>query len=342
MDVFHSTYLAICVLVTGWGQSPCDQRVGFSVSRIKGVGVVQWERWCNQWCSVHWVTGIPVAAQCIVAMIFWNLTQANCRKRIRNQNLRLRVAQNKDWEIIVHFLCYCDSCPAPHPGYRFPPELPDDTGSVLAPIASLRQTNLVLHYTQLYSKGQSRPLVLIKNVLTEFPEVKDVTRATATSKHQVQCHIEKEGTPVRTSPRRLMPGKLQTAQKHFDLMCAAGICRWSKSSWSCCLHLVPNKDGSWRLCGDHHHVNDRTIHDCYPLPYLHDFTAKLSSAVIFSKVGLVKGFYQIPVRPQDIPKTAIATPYGLFEFVRMPFGLKNAAQTFQRFIDVVTPSFQWR
>jgi Reverse transcriptase (RNA-dependent DNA polymerase) len=56
---------------------------------------------------------------------------------------------------------------------------------------------------------------------------------------------------------------------------------------------------------------------------------------VFSKLDLQKGYLQVPVNEADIPKTAIITPFGLFELMRMPFGLRNAGMTFQRMMDQI-------
>ncbi|ROT84431.1 hypothetical protein C7M84_022380 [Penaeus vannamei] len=74
----------------------------------------------------------------------------------------------------------------------------------------------------------------------------------------------------------------------------------------------------------------------YPLPHLHSFSHELSGCKVFSRIDLVKAYHEIPIAEEDIPKTAVITPFGLFEFLRMPFGFRNAAQTFPRFINDVT------
>ncbi len=93
------------------------------------------------------------------------------------------------------------------------------------------------------------------------------------------------------------------------------------------------KGGSWRPCGDFSRLNLVTEPDMYPLPNMLDFSARVAGCKVFSKIDLRKGYYQIPMHPADIRKTTICTPFGLFEFRCMLFGLRNAANTFQQMMD---------
>ena len=114
-----------------------------------------------------------------------------------------------------------------------------------------------------------------------------------------------------------------------------GLIRRSNCPWSSPLHIVLKTDGGLRPCVDYRRLNEITVPDRYPVPNMQDFSARLAGSTIFSKVDLVRGYHQIPVNEEGIPKTAIITPFGLYEFLRMPFGLKNAVQALQRLMDTV-------
>ena len=174
-----------------------------------------------------------------------------------------------------------------------------------------------------------------QEVLVDFPEIVGLGFAPGPTKHDVCHHVVAKGPPISTQARRLDPQKYAAAKAKFEQMEKAGIVRRSNSPWASALHMVPNSDGSWRPCGDFRRLNNATVPDKYPVPNIRDFTNNVAGSHGFSTLDLVKGYYQVKMFPDDIPKTAIITPFGLFEFVRMPFGLRNAGWTFQHLMDRV-------
>ena len=81
------------------------------------------------------------------------------------------------------------------------------------------------------------------------------------------------------------------------------------------------------------------VGDRYPIPNINDILDKLGKSLYFSTSELASEFHQIEVKPKDIQKTAFSIDNGHYEYIRMPFGLKNAPSTFQRVIDNVSREY---
>ena len=112
----------------------------------------------------------------------------------------------------------------------------------------------------------------------------------------------------------------------------------SNSDWAAPMVVV--KDGTIRLCVNYRCLNAVTQVDAYPMTRIDDLIDLVGQAHYISALDLTNGYWQIPVREQDQLKTAFTTPFGLYQFKRMPFGLRGAPATFLRVMDQVLKGLQ--
>lgn len=153
-------------------------------------------------------------------------------------------------------------------------------------------------------------------------------------KHDVVCFIETTGSPTYEKLRRLRFDVEQEVKSEYTRQEKIGIVRISKSQWAAGL-IIKRERGKLRLIGDYRRLNAQTVPDRYPIPVIYDAIGLLRGKRIFSKIDLVRAFHNIPVFASHVEKTAVISPAGLYENIRMPFGLRNAPSTFQRFMHAV-------
>ena len=147
--------------------------------------------------------------------------------------------------------------------------------------------------------------------------------------------ITTTGPPISQRGYRAPLLKRQLISDCIEDMLAQNIIRPSVSSWASPVTIVPKPDGSPRFCIDYRKLNTVTIADQYPLPNISEIVDLIGQAKVFSTLDLKSGYWQIAIDEASIPKTAFRCHKGLFEFLRLPFGLNNAPASFQRIMDFV-------
>lgn len=140
-------------------------------------------------------------------------------------------------------------------------------------------------------------------------------------------------TPIAVPPYRMSPPRKSLLEKEIQKMLQEGVIVPCVSPWAAPVVLVPKPNNQIRVCVDYRRLNSITVPDSYPLPRIDDLLHEAKPTPFMTTLDLKSGYWQIKVRDADQDKTAFITPFGIFKFLRMPFGLRNAPSTFQRVID---------
>ena len=200
----------------------------------------------------------------------------------------------------------------------------------------------LLRLDHLNMEEKENMMQLIKENEDRFHLAGEILEGTDSIQHRIHTT---DDIPINTRQYRYLPVHKDEINQQINELLETGVIESSSSPYSSPIWIVPKKPDStgkkrWRVVIDYRKLNEKTIGDAYPLPNITEILDQVGSAKYFSTFDLASGFHQIKMAPDDVHKTAFSTPYGHYQFTRMPFGLKNAPATFQRLMNSVLSGFQ--
>ena len=124
-------------------------------------------------------------------------------------------------------------------------------------------------------------------------------------------------------------------KREINKLLELGVLVPSNSEYASPVHLVPKKDGDYRITGDFRLLNKQTKVDRHPIPFLTNFVDAMAGSTVFSSLDLYKSYYQLELAPSSVHKTAMCTPIGLFAYKRLAMGMRNSQACMTKFMNEV-------
>jgi hypothetical protein len=183
----------------------------------------------------------------------------------------------------------------------------------------------------------------LMNLLEDFSDIFSISRddigLTSMETHVIDTE---DITPIRCAQRRIPVALEEKVDEMIQELAHKEIIRPSNSPWNAPLVVIPKKNGDVRITVDYRKLNSVTKRPVFPIPDTQHLLDTLSGSVYFTTLDFSSGYYNVPMKADDIEKTAFSTKQNHWEFVRMPMGLSTAPFTFQKLMHKIFSKENWQ